>query len=273
MKLQLAILQTAALVVPRQQRAEWLAEWRSELWYVRRASSHCKRGVTAYCLGAFKDAFFLRRTKPRLSVREILRLESPFHCTAFLAALAAVGALSAVQIPSGGNEQSMLMQRPLARLLMLVVFACLILPSTTSLSLGEYPANRDSSWPIRLRRWIFLLTKIGLILLIVYCQLLFLADPGTSGLAANLRIQGLLWGSIYAFRWALSDQRKRCPVCLRLLTNPAQIGQPAHNFLEWSGTELICARGHGLLHVPETPTSWFDTQRWLYLHPSWRDIF
>ena len=63
------------------------------------------------------------------------------------------------------------------------------------------------------------------------------------------------------------------PVCLRLLTNPARVGQPSRNFLAWNGTELMCSRGHGLLHVPEIATSWFSTQRWLYLDPSWNGLF
>jgi len=29
-------------------------------------------------------------------------------------------------------------------------------------------------------------------------------------------------------------------------------------------------RRDGLLHIPEMPTSWFRTQRWLYLDPSWK---
>ena len=47
----------------------------------------------------------------------------------------------------------------------------------------------------------------------------------------------------------------------------------SRNFLAWNGTELICAGGHGLLHIPELPTSWFSTQRWLYLDASWGSLF
>jgi hypothetical protein len=71
----------------------------------------------------------------------------------------------------------------------------------------------------------------------------------------------------------LLDQRRRCPVCLQMLRNPVRVGQPSRNFLAWNGTELICVAGHGFLHVPEMPTSWFSTQRWLYLDASWRSIF
>jgi len=42
----------------------------------------------------------------------------------------------------------------------------------------------------------------------------------------------------------------------------------SRNFLAWNGTELICANGHGLLHLPALPTCWFPTQRWIHLDAS-----
>jgi hypothetical protein len=71
------------------------------------------------------------------------------------------------------------------------------------------------------------------------------------------------WGGHLAIRWALADQRRRCPVCLRRLANPVRMGDRSRILLEWSGTELICRCGHGLLHVPEEPAIWFSRQRWL----------
>jgi hypothetical protein len=79
--------------------------------------------------------------------------------------------------------------------------------------------------------------------------------------------------SLFGLRWVLRDQRRRCPVCLGRLTHPARVGEPSRNFLAWNGTELICVGGHGLLHIPEIQTSWFNTQRWLYLDPSWEILF
>jgi hypothetical protein len=78
---------------------------------------------------------------------------------------------------------------------------------------------------------------------------------------------------LFGLRWVLRDQRQRCPVCLRRLTHPAHVGEASRSFLAWNGTELICAGGHGLLHIPEIQTSWFSTQRWLYLDPSWDVLF
>lgn len=158
-----------------------------------------------------------------------------------------------------------------------IFLACLALPATTSLPLGEYRVSSQKlSWSKRLRRWGFLACKIGLLLPIVYFVPLDLAhlraniNPFSSEyiqLAASFSI------CLFGLRWVLRDQRQRCPVCLKRLTNPARVGQPSRNFLAWSGTELICVAGHGLLHIPEIQTSWFNTQRWLYLDPSWDVLF
>jgi hypothetical protein len=151
-----------------------------------------------------------------------------------------------------------------------ILLAFLLLTMTTPLALGEYPANRHSPpGPRRLRRWIFLAIKIALLLAIVCCGSLDLA----SITSMSFQPHGLLISLILALRWALMDQRQRCPVCLRLLSHPTRIGCPSHTFLEWYGTELICAQGHGLLYVPEIPTSCYGSQRWQYLDPSWGSLF
>lgn len=449
MNIHLALLKAAALVVPGEQRAEWSAEWQSELWYVRRVHGEA---ATAFCLGAFHDALWLRRNSQ--PVRRVLRLESPLRCCLFLAALAAASAIAALLLPgtpkealrsfdpaaegvvtisrqsypaavsveryrtwasgdwplfsglafyqpirarmrladrqrapeltvaraSGNlfellkvpapasapalilgqrawrkyfdgspdvigrrleiagqtatvagviaedswqfpghidawlledkphfaalpwyskgfviararvprngrwsaylpNDQGNLerfncvppakqLPPPFANFLAIIAAACLALPATTPLSLGEYPAKRSS-----FRRWIFLSIKFALIAVMVYCWALDLAYFSSGHSSGGLLVIASLAGCTLAFRWALRDQRQRCPVCLRLLGNPAHIGQHSRSFLEWSGTELMCAKGHGLLHVPETPTSWFSTQRWLYLDPSWSGLF
>jgi hypothetical protein len=157
-----------------------------------------------------------------------------------------------------------------------VFLALLSLPATTSLPLGEYPAGSERiSWPLRLRRWMFLAVKISLLLPIVYFVSLDLAYalPASPLRAQYIQIVTSFLMALFSFRWALKDQRRRCPVCLSTLTNPARVGEPSRNFLAWNGTELICVGGHGLLHVPELPTSWFATQRWLYLDSSWSSVF
>lgn len=157
-----------------------------------------------------------------------------------------------------------------------VLLALLALPATTSLPLGEYPVQRNRiSSSLRLRRWMFLGAKFVLLLPLIYCGSLdlayaFVVAPAT---AQYIQIVTSFLIGLFGFRWILKDQRKRCPVCLCTLSNPARVGEPSRSFLGWDGTELICSEGHGLLHVPELPTSWFATQRWLYLDPSWNSVF
>jgi len=436
-RLHLAILRGAALLAPGEQRQEWLAEWTAELWYVGQASTG--KRATTFCLGAFRDAFWLRRNSPATGTGAGLRLESPLQCLALLATLAAASALLAFQLPgpreailpspypgagslamisagksagapsptisldryrwlsdrggkfftdlayyrpisSGGLTIAMasanlftMLQVPiptnatlilsdrawrthfhsdphivgravrlaeqeavvgavipdgswrlpgpidgwllvderrlaatpclrgfvLARLrsphtgrwyvsvpndgggsegfacasldtglpivvvLLMIAFACVILPATTSLSLGEYPSARR-------RWWIFLAMKIALAMPIVFFATLDLAPILIAG---EVRPHTMLFGFTLAFRWILIDQRRRCPVCLHLLSHPTRIGGLSHVFLDWCGTEFMCVRGHGLLHVPEVATSSYGSQRWLPLDPSWSSLF
>jgi hypothetical protein len=158
-----------------------------------------------------------------------------------------------------------------------VLLALLALPATTSVPLGEYRAGtREAPLGARVRRWGFLVGKVGLLLAIVYCASLDLAFART-GISADgcayVQMASCFGLCLWGLRWALRDQRQRCPVCLGKLSHPARVGQVSRNFLAWNGTELICAGGHGLLHVPEIATSWFGTQRWLYLDASWQVLF
>jgi hypothetical protein len=155
--------------------------------------------------------------------------------------------------------------------------ALLALPATTSLSLGEYAARPvNLPWVAAVRRWLFLAAKIGCAMPAIYCASLIAAyglrsaSPYTPQYIQLVTTFGM---TLFALRWALRDQRRRCPVCLGKLTCPARVGEPSRNFLAFNGTELICAGGHGFLHVPEMATSWFSTQRWLHLDPSWSGLF
>jgi hypothetical protein len=315
--LHLAIIQTAALLVPAPDRDEWLAEWRAELWYVNRRA-------TAFCLGSFCDAFWMNRNTPAPMARRRFGLESPVKCVMFLAALTGLSFLLAFGPPGhnlslhsrGGESQSIAQaatarnsnRQPPADVALnvslpnrmanpssaiartppvqprtetrgdgyLVFLACLAycsgllvaLSRVTPLRLGEYPVNRYAPGvPLRLLRWVFLAVKISLVVPMALCGSLALA-PIMPPLGGWVMLLGLLFG----FRWALMDQRERCPVCLRLLSNPTRIGDPSQSFLGWYGTELLCSRGHGFLYIPGTSTSWGEAQRWQYLDPTWNTL-
>lgn len=158
-----------------------------------------------------------------------------------------------------------------------LVLAILALPAITSVSLGEYSENSEGTYLLKaLHRWTFLSAKIALLLPIVYFSSLDLAYANTALPASSSAYIQLVYTfsiSLFSLRWVLQDQRQRCPVCLRRVCNPAHVGQASRTFLAWNGTELMCMGGHTLLHVPGLPTSWFSTQRWLYLDTSWGFLF
>lgn len=155
--------------------------------------------------------------------------------------------------------------------------AILALPAITSVSLGE--SNVSSHRPsAKQRAWraLFFTAKFMLVAALgLYGSLdvAYFAFTGFSPMAECLQLFACFAICLAGFRWALADQRQRCPVCLRRVTNPATVGLASRTFLGWNGTELICMGGHALLHVPSLPTSWFDDQRWLYLDSSWEFLF
>lgn len=158
-----------------------------------------------------------------------------------------------------------------------VFLAFLALPAITSVSLGESQfCSYRPSWTNRVFRWMFLGAKIALVLPTVYLASLDLAYWHTTTYSLSAQYVQLISAftmGLFGLRWIILDQRNRCPVCLRRVTHPAQVGLASRTFLAWNGTELICTGGHTLLHVPALPTSWFSTPRWLYLDTSWRSLF
>jgi hypothetical protein len=271
-----AILVCAAFIVPRSERPEWISEWSGELWYILHnpgganlSSARVQQSPISFCLGSFQDAIWLRLNRTDSVRDKRLWLRSPVRCIVFLLILAAITSWIAYR-------ESML-QPPytdlqiMASSLLVLFIAVLILPSTTTFSLGQYPVGvHSTARSALLNQFVFLGIKVAILLPTVFCGTLALA-PGIA--LAGLRPQGMLIGYFFALRWALIDQRRRCPVCLRLLTNPVRVGQPSHTMLDWYGTELMCSKGHGLLHVPETSTSSYGSQKWLPLDSSWRSLF
>jgi len=158
-----------------------------------------------------------------------------------------------------------------------LILALLALPAVTSITLGE--SNYSSHRPSRRRtliRWAFLAAKLLLVAAISYFASLDLAYWNTSTYSPLAECAQLGWSfsiCLFGFRWALADQRQRCPVCLSRVTHPASVGLASRTFLGWNGTEMMCMGGHTLLHVPTLPTSWFSGQRWLYLDTSWEFLF
>jgi hypothetical protein len=254
---QRAVLRAASLLAPGDRRAEWMEEWRSELWYVPR------RGATRFCLGAFRDALWLRRNNLTRVKRTGIHLESPLSCLALLAALAAVSIFVAVRLErmlSFAEDHGAPSLRAAGMILLL------FLPLASVAFTIAYRSPMPP--PRKLRGWIFLGLKIALVLPILQGGVvaLIVFAPGLVGLS-------MIAASVLLFRWVFADQQRRCPVCLRLLTKPVRIGTPSQTFLEWYGGESVCSRGHGILHVPEISCTHSRKAQWLRLDDSWSGLF
>ncbi len=102
-----ALLRAASLMAPARGRAEWRREWRSELWHVRRTctpagatSWPAEREVTAFCLGAFQDAFCLRSQSLHGEAPRAWFRGSPAQCILCLASALAAGFVVALLLPA-----------------------------------------------------------------------------------------------------------------------------------------------------------------------------
>lgn len=159
--------------------------------------------------------------------------------------------------------------------LLSLFMACLMLPAVLFISLQTGLVTERLSLSMRTRGWFFLGAKIALLLPMLYCGPLLLACAlgGAAGSEHTIQIFATMGAALASSWWLLEDQRQRCPHCLRKLTSPARVGERSRSFLGFSGMEFVCAEGHGLLHVPDYPTSWFASQRWLSLDSSWGVLF
>jgi len=255
--LQQTILRAASLLAPSERRAEWTDEWRSELWYVP------SNEATVFCLGAFRDALWLRRNslKPVTSAR--MHLESPISCLALLGTLAAASLFIAVRLEKMlpfPEDHGTTTQHDVGMILLFFLPLAIV-----AFAVG---CRSTMPQPRKLRGWIFLALKIALVLPLLQGGVvaLIVFAPGLMGLS-------MISASVLSFRWVFADQQRRCPVCLRLLTKPVRIGTSSQTFLEWYVGESVCSRGHGILHVPEISCSHSRKAQWLRLDDSWSGLF
>jgi hypothetical protein len=167
------------------------------------------------------------------------------------------------------------LRTPQIDFLLALILTCLVLPAILSIVLRTRLRTERISFRMRARGWLFLLAKGVLVLPLLFCGPLLLGHFAAGGAGAEYAVQifSTCGGALLAAVWIADDQRRRCPHCLRRLVCPARVGDPSRSLLSFSGMEFVCAEGHGLMHVPDFPTSWFAHQRWFPLDASWRELF
>lgn len=183
---------------------------------------------------------------------------------------------SLLVVTSGRDEMRRYAFSYLLFVLLVMASAMLIVYARADTGVGRSPLTVAD----RLRWWSFLVAKT--ILLLAFTGML--AWTTVRGLSVYLfgSVQPMTNGvglwlfmilSIAPLSWTIRDQQRRCRVCLRRLGTPIPIGAPGHVLLDWSGTEMVCPEGHGVLYLPDTMGNWLERDRWDNLDDSWAGLF
>ncbi|WP_263350823.1 hypothetical protein [Acidicapsa acidisoli] len=279
------LLPFASGLVPRRDRADWVKEWRAELWHRRHGDRRVwrERGAlqdaASLVYGLAADAAWLRVDRVREAV-----LGSAYSCLWVLAAYCLLCAAMERAVEDSWAAFFHLLTAHFFGGFVLVA-APAIFAAVATYPLRPLRCNRQHpgarGFLSTRAKWNLFLAAKGMLTL----ALSFLATLVATGLVRMLVGRYSDWFELgmYALvvtigmRWALLNQEQRCQKCLRMLSQPTRVGNPSHNFLEWSGTELACADGHGLLHVAEMQGSWCWYDLWverdLEFDPGWSGLF
>jgi hypothetical protein len=289
------LIYAAGWMAPAVARAEWRSRWDSRLLnlciLIERGEvpSQLSAHTSMLCRDAFASALRLRLTPtdwrlwPRsagfvvlcatLTLGLAAAVTRGFSATRSLADAALSWGLyhTLPKLPNlAQSHYDPLADRVIAHLvpLMMALAAGAVLLLIGRLSLGRY------GW----RYWCFLGVKTVAVMVIVPA----LWIEGGAALRARIPNQTLsvLIGGIglalifiaafgAAIVWVVSDQRLRCPICLRRLAMPVAIGSWASTF-EPPATELLCDAGHGSLCVSESAGG--EPDRWVALDESWQAV-
>lgn len=257
---QIKLLLQVARIVPAADRAEWSRFWHAELWCHRHAN-HVRTTPDLHA-GLVWDALWIRMERARCVLRgtAVLCLFTlALACTlALLLTTCSIGSWHGVLAHLALDYARFLIATPLV---LLVTFLTAPRRAVHATPTAKHLVPRHAGFV----RASFFTVKATLLFVIAYllsatlCAPLAVSFPNP---AAFLQIPLYVVLSVLALRWSFEDQERRCKHCLRLLQAPARVGRPSHNLLEWSGTALVCVRGHGVLSIPELETSWHQTSEW-----------
>jgi hypothetical protein len=255
------LLRLVARVVPVCEREEWNQTWQAELWHMRHPRRENARpqlrGVADIAVGVLLDGLWLRADgwRRRFSGTALLCLSTLFllNVLSGLVVLLLQGSWRFGVVSLAADFQDCSVAAPLILLVALV--------TNSNRHLEQRPKRG-----FRLNLRLFFFAQVAHVLLLAFllsvglCLPIHKTAPNISDLLQMLCFVCL---AMVILRWAIRDQQQRCKQCLRSLTEPARIGRPSHNLLEWNGTELTCKNGHGQLSIPEIETSWCDSSEWI----------
>ena len=263
------LLHMVERIVPAADREEWSRAWQAELWYAHHRGRHRGRQRLAImsdlAVGLTRDALWLRTESWRATLSGTAAL-----CLGSLAGFSVACALLALAFSGGWQALGAYLREPLARCLLAAPLIVFVGFSTASRRHVEQSTRGRGVF--RCKRLLFFAAKLtqvfslAFLLSMVVCFPLRALLPNTADL---MQLFAYVLFAVIGMRWALKDQEQRCKQCLQCLAQPARVGRPSHNLLEWNGVELSCKQGHGLLSVPEMETSWCQSSRWGEIGHRW----
>ncbi len=183
---------------------------------------------------------------------------------------------SMLVVTSGAEEMRRYLVTGLLFVLLAVACSTFIVYMRSGAAMRHAPVTARQ----RFQWWLFFVAKSVLLLLVPALSawtvvrwlsviLVGSIHPMTNAVALWL----FLVLSIAPLSWAIYDQQRRCRVCLRRLGTPIRIGSPGYVLLDWSGTEMVCPKGHGILYLPDSQANWLERDRWNNLDDSWAGLF
>ena len=245
-------LKFSHLLVPVQQRTEWLRAWKAEIWYERR------RGRNDLAWGLIRDALWLRIESWRLSLGGTACL-----CLLSLAAFACIAAFPFFLFLREGLLPTHLPVQLLCRFGIASSLTLFVSYATSFVSISGLNSGQGRRW---FRASAFHAAKVTLLLVLaalVSTDLCLPLEFYASFAAMPLELVTFVSLALLGLRWSFLDSQARCKQCLRALAPPQRVGRPSWNFLDYNGTELACIDGHGLLMIPELETSWCRSSSWI----------
>jgi hypothetical protein len=260
----------ALAIVPLPCRDEWSREWQAELWHLGRKPSADRQHRISLARGMLADAIWLRADSIRATTPG-----SPSLCLLLLAAACALMAVSELFVAGSFHAFALIVATHFFKNYLLIAVAAIFAAVVTH---PLRPMRRHGTQSFeellsaRVRRTLFLTVRIALTLALGFFAILFALSPFHF---AGRFITG--WAELIldavaitvSLRHILLNQEQRCQRCLRTLNQPTRAGSPSRNFLYWSGTELTCSEGHGMLQVPAMRGSWCWYDRWVEDNSAW----
>jgi hypothetical protein len=273
------LLPVAGKLIPPAKRADWMKEWQAEFWYLRHGQLDTRTRMSgvvetlSLTRGVVADAAWIGMHSLRESKRG-----SAQSCLVQLALSCVV--CGAVELLYEGSWRSLgdAFFRYFADRFMLVALPAIFV------ALATMPRRPRKCRQARINGillaqglWnLFLTAKVAFSLILGFLLCVLVSIPVSRALGHNGDWIDVMFSTVVlttSLRLALDDQKHRCQRCLRLLCQPVRVGPPSYNLLDWNGTELVCADGHGSLQVPEMQGSWCWYDLWVEVDPKWKNSF